>query len=166
EGSAWAVSQTAECLNLWAALSSGSQLWGPYSIRPQSGIAAAIARLFGGYDEQFEAGDWLPAESDSLLAEPGAFPPAGGDATLGGQAIDRLFGGDRAALSDRAIDHVFSAEDGALSSEEAGVGAGVGAAVALLGTGFFMGDRLQDREGKLRLPRRRIWPREGHAQPA
>ncbi len=111
-------------------------------------------RLFSGYAPLLdEAGNRLPAaEPDGLLDEPGAFPPAGGDATLGGQATDRLFGGDRATLSDTVIDRVFSGEDGALSSE----GARVSAAVAVLGTGFFLRDRRQDREEKSRLQRRGI----------
>ena len=88
---------------------------------------------------------------------PGAFSPVSGDGTLGGQAIDCLFGGDRATLSDRAIDRLFGGEDRFLSDEEAGIDVGgIGAAAVVVGAGLFMGDRRHDREEKSRLPRIRI----------
>src|SRR5262249_37688419 len=126
-------------------------------LRPQSGIASAIDRVFGGHDALGdEAGNRLPAKPDDLFDEPGAFPPAGGDVPLGGQASPLLFGGDRATPSHRASDRVFSGEGGVLAEEGSGLKAsGIGAAAALLGAGYFLGDRRQNREEEKSQPQRR-----------
>jgi hypothetical protein len=149
---------SAEGPTLQGALHSGSQLPASYAVGPRSEVAAAIDRLFGPSDVLLDDAGALPLDGlDGLLDVSGAFPPASGDGTLGGQAIDRLFGGDRATLSDRGIDRLFGGEDRFLSDEEAGIDVGgIGTAAVVLGAGLFMGDRRHDREERSRLQTIRI----------
>jgi fimbrial isopeptide formation D2 family protein/uncharacterized repeat protein (TIGR01451 family) len=122
-----------------AGLGTGSSTLAPYALRPLSTETATTAAV----DLLLSAGSaTLPDEEGTL---PGATPdrPAGPeDAPLFDGAFDGLFGEDSAPLSDGAVTRLFGGEDGASWAADGAVGA----AAAILGAGYVLRPRLDDRE--------------------